>query len=489
MSLLRTIMAALAALCFTSSAALAQPDVSGWWRADIAHGDEVEPFYFHFDTNDEGARRARMTIPVARMYEVQAGPYEVAGGTLGLPAFGLSFAIAADGSTIEGVFPPEFVTTVPISVRFVRADAPAPPVQPAPESPAPAPLWTALVGGEVWAGLTLDAGRALFIATADGRLVALSPATGAELWRVNLGSPVHATPTLHRRRLYVATDAALVALDARNGRELWRAAFGAERAPRLPISDPNSKWDHYSSSAVVDDRLAVVGSRDGCVYALDTRNGAERWKFCTEDLVTATPALTRDAVYFAGYDRRVYALARADGRELWRFDAEGVVPRDVIIADGNVIAGSRSYDIFAIDAQTGAQAWRRYVWYSWIDSPPVLADGRIYSGMSDAVNVFAFDSATGARVWAAPVPGWTWPRVAVGRQHIYAGVVGGEYSAPRAGGFAAIDSETGELRWLYESERPERGLFGFAAAAVARRGRVFTADLTGRVYAFADPEG
>lgn len=489
MSLLRTIIAALAALCFTSSAALAQTDVSGWWRADIAHGDEVEPFYLHFDTNEQGVLRARMTIPIARMYEVPAGRYEVSDGALRLPAFGLSFALAADGSTIEGVFPPEFVTTVPISVRFVRAEAPAPTLQPTPEGPAPTPVWTASVGGEVWAGLTLDAGRALFVATADGQLVALSPATGAELWRVNLGSPVHATPTLHRGRLYVATEAALVALNARNGREIWRAAFGAERAPRLPISDPNSKWDHYSSSAVVDDRLVVVGSRDGCVYALDTRSGAERWKVCTEDLVTATPALTRDVVYFAGFDHRVYALSRTDGRELWRFDAEGIVPRDVIVADGNLIAGSRSYDMFAINAQTGAPAWRRYVWYSWIDSPPVFADGRIYSGTSDAVNVFAFDAATGARVWAAPVPGWTWPRVAVGRRHVYAGVVGGEYSAPRAGGFASIDRETGALRWLYESERPESGLYGFAAAATTGRGRVYTADLTGRVYAFADPGG
>ncbi|HYD71518.1 MAG TPA: PQQ-binding-like beta-propeller repeat protein, partial [Candidatus Binatia bacterium] len=399
MSLLRTILAAVAALCFTTPAALAQTDFAGWWRADITHGDEVEPFYFHFDTNDEGARRARMTIPIARMYEVQAGTYEVSDGALRLPAFGLTFAVAADGSTIEGVFPPEFVTTVPISVRFVRAEAPAPPAQPAPGGPAPTPIWTASVGGEIWAGLTLDGARALFVGAADGHVVALSPATGAEQWRVNLGSPIHATPTLHRRRLYVATDAALVALDARNGREIWRAAFGAERAPRLPISDPNSKWDHYSSSAVVDDRLAVVGSRDGCVYALYTRNGAERWKVCTEDLVTATPALTREGVYFGGYDHRVYALSRTDGRELWRFDAEGIVPRDVIVADGNVIAGSRSYDIFAINAQTGAQAWRRYVWYSWIDSPPVYADGRIYSGSSDAVNVFAFDAATGARVW------------------------------------------------------------------------------------------
>ncbi len=487
MSVFRMLAAAAAWFVLGAGAAFAQADLSGWWRADIAHGGEVEPFYFHFDTDDQGARRARMTIPIARMYEVAAGTYEVVDGELRLPAFGLAFNVTDGGSGIEGVMPPEYVTTVPIPVRFTRADAPAQPPRPTPSGPAPAPIWNASLGGEVWAGLALDGGRALFAATVDGQVAALSPATGAELWRVSLGSPVRATPTLRGRRLYVASDAALVVLDARNGREVWRAAFGAERAPRLPTSDPNSKWDHYASSTVVDDRLVVVGSRDGCVHAFDARNGAQRWRFCTEDLVTATPALTRDAVYFAGYDHRVYALSRDDGRELWRFDAEGIVPSDVIVADGNVIAGSRSYDIFAINAQTGQQAWRRFVWYSWIDSPPVFADGRIYTGTSDAVNVFAFDAGTGARVWAAPVPGWTWPRVALGQRNLYASVVGGPYSAGRDGGFAAIDRETGELLWLYESERPETGEYGFAAAPTTAGGRVFTADLAGRVYAFEDP--
>jgi outer membrane protein assembly factor BamB len=479
---MRSFLFALAMFFALAPAARAQTDISGWWRADIAHAGEVEPFYFHFDTDAEGAPRARMTVPVGRMYEMSAGRYEITGSTLRV--IGLELTIA-DGA-IEGVMPPGYISSAPANVRFVRAEAQAPPAPLARSAPAPEPVWTASVGGEVWAGLVLDGRRALYVANADGQLAALAPATGAELWRVDLGSPVRATPTLHQRRLYVAADAALHAIDARTGREVWRVAFGAERSPRLAITDANSKWDHYSASAVVDGRFVVVGSRDGCVHALDTRDGAERWKVCTEDLVTATPALTRDAVYFAGYDRRVYALARGDGRELWRFDAEGIVPRDVIVADGNVIAGSRSYDIFAINAQTGAQAWRRFVWYSWIDSPPVFANGRIYSGMSDAANVFAFDAGTGARIWASPVPGWTWPRVAVGRRHIYAGIVGGGYSTPRTGGFAAIDSETGAQRWLYESERAESGLHGFAAAAVVGGGRVFTADLTGRVFAFED---
>jgi outer membrane protein assembly factor BamB len=473
---------------FIAAPALAQTDVTGWWRAEIVHGGESEPFYFRFGPNADGAPRVRFTIPVARMHEVAGGAYEVVGDELRLTHLGVTFTLRDGGRSFDGVFPPTFVTTTEVAVRFVRAEAQAPIPTPPPQGPAPAPTWTASVGAPVWAGLVIDGGRALFVAGDDGGVTALSPRNGAQLWQTQLGAPIRATPTLRNRRLYVATDAALVALDARNGREIWRSPFGAERSPRLEIHQEGSKFDHYSSSAAVDDRLAVVGSRDGCVYALDARTGAQRWKNCTRDLVTATPVLTRDAVYYAGFDGRAYAVARTDGSELWRYDTHHAIPRDLILAGDNIIAGSRSYDLIALNARTGAHAWTRYVWYSWIDSPPVLADGRLYVGMSDAVNVFAFDAATGARVWAAPVPGWTWPRVAVNADTVFAGVVGGGYSAPRAGGFAAIDRETGALLWLHESQRPEgAAMYGFGAGPVVRGNRVFAANLNGQVYAFDSP--
>lgn len=483
----RAVVGALA--LFAAAPAFAETDITGWWRADIEHNGETEPLYFHFAPNAEGAPRLRFSVPVARMHEVAGGPYEVAGDQLTIPGFGLTFTLSADASAFDGVLPPTFVSMDPAPVHFVRSDAAPTPAEPAPRGEPPAPAWTVNAGAPIWAGLVADGTRALFVANEHGVVSARSPRDGVEIWRADLGAGVYATPTLRGRRLYVATDQALVALDARTGREIWRSApFGAERAPRLPITDANSKWDHYSSSAAVDDRLAVVGSRDGCVHALNVRDGSEVWRSCTEDLITATPLLTADAVYYASYDGRAYAASRTDGRELWRYDTRSAIPRDVVQAGDAVIVGSRSFDLIALDRTTGQPRWSRLLWYSWIDSPPVFADGRLYLGTSDAVNVFAFDARTGARIWATPVPGWTWPRVAVSRDTVFAGVVGGAYSAPRVGGFAAIGRADGTLLWLYPAARAEGGaLYGFAAGPVVSGRRVFAADLNGQVYAFDLP--
>lgn len=478
-----------AAFVLLASPAMAQTDIKGWWRADVAYNGETEPFYFWFGNNEEGAPRVRFSAPVARMHEVRGGTYEVVGDEVRFTNLGLTLHLADGGQAIDGVFPSTFVAQEDVPVHFTRvAQGPSEPAPIVPQGAAPEPAWTTSLGGEIWAGLVLDGSRAVFVAGNDGRVTALSQRNGSQLWQVNLGAPIRATPTLRGRRLYVASDAALVALDARTGRELWRAAFGPERSPRLEIHQEGSKWDHYSSSAAVDDQLAVVGSRDGCVHAFDVGDGAERWSSCTEDLITATPVLTGEAVYYAGYDGRAYAVARSDGRRLWQYETHQAIPRDVVLAGDNVIVGSRTYDLFAINARSGQRAWQRHVWYSWIDAPPVLADGRLYVGMSDAVHVFAFDAATGARVWAAPVPGWTWGGVAVGQNTVYAPIAGGGYSAPRAGGFAAIDRETGALLWLRDVPRPEgNAVHGFAAQPAVRGARVFAADLNGQVYAFDSP--
>jgi outer membrane protein assembly factor BamB len=255
------------------------------------------------------------------------------------------------------------------------------------------------------------------------------------------------------------------------------------------MSDPHSNWDHYSASAALDGAFLSVAARDGCVYALNARSGAQRWRACVErDILTGTPALSRDAVYVGGFDGGAYAFSRADGALLWRRDLGAPVPRDAVIADGAVLFGSRSYDLAALDVRSGEPTWTRYFWFSWIDSPPALAGGALYVGSSDGLVVQALDARTGRRIWAAPVPGWSWARPAVTRASVYASVAGGAYLAPRAGGFAAIDRGTGALRWLFASERPadRAETFGFAAAPAVGDDLVFAADLNGTVYAFRD---
>ncbi|MBX3509940.1 MAG: PQQ-binding-like beta-propeller repeat protein [Hyphomonadaceae bacterium] len=466
-------------------------DVSGWWRADLAHADETQPFYLHFDQDGQGAPRARISIPVVRMHDAPVGGFAVSGAEVRLPGLDWRLAIVGDGAELRGVMPAALTPSYDMPARFTRSEAPpSPPAALEPRAPPPRARWSASVGAPVWAGPVVDIPRRLvYIAADDGRVHALAAHSGRVRWVTDLGAPIRATPTLAGGRLYVATDAALFALNPRDGSQIWSAPFGPARAPRLPLSDPNSTWDHYSASAAVDGPFIAVAARDGCVHALHTANGAERWRSCTEQgVLTGTPALTRDQVFFGGFDGAAYAVSRATGALRWRRDLGAAAPRDAVLSGGNVLFGARTYELHALNPYTGETDWTRYFWFSWVDSTPVEAGDVFYIGSSDALVVQAFVSQSGRRLWASPVPGWSWARPAVGRSAVYAGVVGGPYMAERTGGLAAIERRDGALRWLFQAPRPadSSALYGFAAAPAVAGHWVFAADLSGMVYAFPE---
>jgi len=233
-----------------------------------------------------------------------------------------------------------------------------------------------------------------------------------------------------------------------------------------------------------------VASRDKQLYALDAASGKELWRVAANDIMTATPALYRDTVLFAAYDGKVAAVAAADGKQRWSYDAKLAVAGDITVVGDRAYFGSRTYELIALDAGSGAEIWKRYYWFSWIESPPVVRDGVVYTGSSDGIGVFAFDAASGKKRWKTTVPGYAWARTAVTDRSVIAGTVGvGKFPGPRAGALVAIDRESGVMRWAYldppDAKTVEPGYeWGFAAGPVVVGDTVYAADLSGRVLAF-----
>jgi outer membrane protein assembly factor BamB len=199
-------------------------------------------------------------------------------------------------------------------------------------------------------------------------------------------------------------------------------------------------------------------------------------------------------VIFAAFDGKVRAITATDGKPRWTYDAKLAVAGDVVVAGGRVLLGSRSYDLIALDAATGKELWKHYYWFSWIESPPVVRDGVVYTGSSDATNVYAINLSDGSLRWKTAVPGWSWQRTAVDDERVIAGTAGvGAFPAARNGSLVALDRRTGTIRWVYleppseEIVKASKG-WGFGASPVIADGLVYAADLNGRVYAFVDPE-
>ena len=478
----------LVALLAIAPAHAQSPNLNGWWRATLErHGDRID-FYLGM-SESEGQPAVQISVPAVRTHGLNVGPYEIQGDTLSVPGLGWQLAIVDEGAALTGTVPRGLAPHHDIAARFVRVEEPPtlPPLTGAEQAPSPA--WIIEIGAPVWGGLTYDAARErLYIGADNGRLIAVDARNGALVWMVDLGAPIRAAPTLANNRLYATTDRALYSVNVRDAAIDWSRTFGAERARRLPISDPDARWDHYGAAAVISGEAVITASRDGCAYAFRSRNGGELWRRCVDDILTGTPAVAGDRVLIGGFDGHAYALSRSDGVELWRHDLHAPIPRGPAIADDIAAFGSRTYDLSALDTGSGVERWRRHFWFSWVDSEPVLRDGTIYVGSSDMLAVQAL-SPRGEQHWVASLPGWAWPAPAVSANSVYAAAVGARsYFSPRQGGFAAFNRATGALRWvIFSGPREEAEMYGFAAAPVVAGTRVFAADLNGRIYAFDDP--
>jgi ketosteroid isomerase-like protein len=161
-----------------------------------------------------------------------------------------------------------------------------------------------------------------------------------------------------------------------------------------------------------------------------------------------------------------------------------VVSTPVPVA-GVVVVGSRGYDLVGLDVATGRELWRRYIWYSWIESNAAARGGVAYLGSSDAARVFALDPKTGKSLWEADVFGITWGQPAVTGRRVFAGVQGSHGLVEHAAGAFALDRASGRVLWQFPVAEPVPSKpWGFAGSPAVGAGRVFLAGLDGKLYAF-----
>ena len=491
---MRLALISLLALSSLSSAAHAQvkfSDLAGWWSADPTYAGESSRVVLHL-LEDDGKPTARLSIVAIGGYDFPLGTVSLQANTLDTQPFSFPLTYDAASDTLSGVLPNDAVPVYRIPVEFHRSTPYAKPAAPRWAGPKPAIKWSVDTGAAAWAGLERDAATGLLYSGNEQGVLHAIDAAGSIRWKFETGKPIRARPTLIGDSVYVASDSGfLYRLDKLTGAEQWRASIDHGSPARIPPSEENSRWDRYGASAIADAKHLYIASRDNHLYALDIATGKQVWQFAADDMMTATPALYRDSVLFADFAGKVRSVAASDGTLRWTYDAQLPVAGDVVVADDRVLVGSRTYDLIALDAATGKEQWKHYYWFSWIESPPVVRDGVVYTGSSDATNVYALDLANGTLRWKASVPGWAWSRTAVSEEVVVAGTAGvGEYPGARAGSLIALDRQSGAIRWLYLDPPPKEIVaakkgWGFGASPVIAGDTVYAVDLNGRVFAFA----
>lgn len=248
--------------------------------------------------------------------------------------------------------------------------------------------------------------------------------------------------------------------------------------PYAPIGDLKWKFKTggkiFSSPAVVKG-VALIGSEDGNLYAVNTATGKQVWKFTTGGAVHSSPAVYDNTVYAGSFDGHYYAVDFATGKLKWKFKTGGekwlgdtsywgqkpagmymedlwdcfISSPIVATVDGeiSVYVGSSDGYIYALNANNGSVKWK-FKTNGSVHSSPTLHNGVLYIGGWDTY-LYAINAKTGKELWKFKTGGQMAMSGIQASPTIANGVV---YFGARDAHLYALNADNGNLLWKYDAE-------------------------------------
>jgi len=246
--------------------------------------------------------------------------------------------------------------------------------------------------------------RYLYFGSTDGKIVALttdngrsgSPipldeeaSNGGGCMSATVATGIYGTPVIVDGIIYVSG----AGLGSDTGRLYVIDIFKGEVIDRLPR---DGEVGPIIGGPVVADGVVYVASVDGNVYAFNTTNGSEIWRFETEDKIWATPVLYQDTLIVGSFDKKLYAIDIADGSLKWSYEAGGPIATEALVFEETVYFGSFDRNFYAINLSDGSLKWQ-FTAQGWFWAAPLEYNGEIYAPCLDK-NLYVLDAGQGAEI-------------------------------------------------------------------------------------------
>ncbi|NUM34674.1 MAG: PQQ-binding-like beta-propeller repeat protein [Candidatus Brocadiae bacterium] len=239
--------------------------------------------------------------------------------------------------------------------------------------------------------------------------------------------------------------------------------------------------DEVKSSPVINQGMLFIGSNDGRLYALKTKDGQKIWDFSVEGRIEAAPFLLEDKVYFGSSEGKVYAMYAQTGKLLWSYETQGKIlaSANSFVKESNsyILAGSYDNFLYSIHAISGELLWK-YETESYVNGSAVLweKDKAVLGGCDAHLHILSLQEGkpTGKIKLAAHI----------GASPAVEGNVAfvGHY----AGGFACIDLVEQKILWEYKSSGSKSAFLSSPAIA---QDRVLVCSRDGFCYCFHKKTG
>jgi len=230
-------------------------------------------------------------------------------------------------------------------------------------------IWRVQVEGGIAAGVGSD-GLTVAVAGPRGNVVAFD-ASGARLWEAQASSDIIAPPLVgHALVIVRSTDQRIAAYDIASGKRLW---VYQKQQPALSL--------RIEANMVFVGDSVVVGFPGGRLAAIALANGAGRWEAGVSEPKGATeverladvfgvPAVTATDVCSASYQGRIACFDPRSGDLHWA--REFSAGTGVLIAGDAVVGVDTASHLSAFTRASGASLWQSSALLNRNLSAPVL---------------------------------------------------------------------------------------------------------------------
>ncbi len=219
-------------------------------------------------------------------------------------------------------------------------------------------LWRTKLKKTPFSGGPAVGGDLVAVGTSEGEVVALEAATGKVRWRVRLNGEILAAPAISEKAVAVRTvDGKLRALSPKDGHELWTQE---QQVPRLSLRG--------TSRPVIAGDVTLCGFDNGKVIAVNMSDGSLQWEQTVapphgrtelERLVDvdSTPHVSGNYVYTVAFQGRVARLALDTGQVWWAHDASSY--KGIALDDDAIYIAMADGEVVALRQGSGAEIWRQ----------------------------------------------------------------------------------------------------------------------------------
>lgn len=303
-------------------------------------------------------------------------------------------------------------------------------------------------GGNSSARASAGEGTSLFTDMPDEASGTVEPR-----WTFKTEDEIRSSPTSFRGVALVGSyDTNIWALQLENGEFSWKFPTNGGIAS-TPVIDPET-------------RLVLFGSDDFTFNAIEYNSGRINWSYTTQGRIRSSATIAHGHVFFGSDDGFIYALLAANGRLMWQYEMGSPVKSQPFVTNELVITGAESGEVVGLELN-GERKWSQRLRKAVTAGPVVDEMGICYIGAYDGF-MYALDASSGYITWRFRTTGPILASTAIYNDWLYFGSTDAN--------FYAVNAESGKEKWRFTAEGP------IVSAAVVFKDNVFFGSQDGNLY-------